>query len=44
MNSYPVAGGQYFWTYHFAPPKVRVFLSYLQGLFKDEIALNLQKH
>ncbi|KAL6244559.1 hypothetical protein RBB50_008801 [Rhinocladiella similis] len=30
-SMYPVAGGQYFWTFHFAPPRVRVFLSYLQG-------------
>ena len=31
MHRYPVAGGQYFWTFHFAPPKVRIFLSYFQG-------------
>lgn len=30
-SMYPVAGGQYYWTYHFAPPQIRIFLSYLQG-------------
>ncbi|KAI1612030.1 amino acid/polyamine transporter I [Exophiala viscosa] len=30
-SMYPVAGGQYFWTFHFAPPRIRVFLSYFQG-------------
>ncbi|TLS23358.1 uncharacterized protein PpBr36_06198 [Pyricularia pennisetigena] len=27
----PVAGAQYYWTYHYAPPRTRRFLTWMQG-------------
>ncbi|KXJ88201.1 amino acid permease [Microdochium bolleyi] len=27
----PIAGAQYYWTYHFAPPKHRLFITWVQG-------------
>lgn len=27
----PLAGAQYYWTFHFAPPKTKLFLSWLSG-------------
>lgn len=27
----PIAGGQYYWTYHFAPPSMKRFLTWMQG-------------